>query len=62
MNGPGTIAGGTKAVDADGDGIPDEAEAELGFDAAKNDAMEDKDGDGYVNVEAWANSLVPADY
>lgn len=62
MSGPGTIAGGAKVVDSDGDGIPDEAEKKLGFDTGKNDAMEDKDGDGYVNVEAWANSLVPAGY
>jgi hypothetical protein len=62
MNGPGTIAEGTKAVDTDGDGIPDDAEVELGFDATKNDATEDKDGNGYVNVEEWANSLVPASY
>jgi hypothetical protein len=62
MNGPGTIAGGTVAVDTDEDGIPDEAETTLGYDATKNDAMEDKDGNGYVNVEEWANSLVPASY
>jgi hypothetical protein len=62
MNGPGTIAGGTKAVDSDGDGIPDDAETKLGFDKAANDAMSDKDGNGYVNIEDWANSLVPSGY
>ncbi|KAF2709135.1 polysaccharide lyase family 1 protein [Pleomassaria siparia CBS 279.74] len=62
MNGPGTIASGTKAVDTDGDGIPDDAETKLGFDLSKNDAMLDADGDGYVNIEQWANSLVPAAY
>ncbi|KAH7113896.1 pectate lyase-like protein [Dendryphion nanum] len=62
MNGVGEIAGGTKAADQDGDGIPDGAETKLGFDGGKNDAMEDKDGNGYVNVEEWANSLVPASY
>lgn len=62
MNGPGTINGGTKATDTDGDGIPDDVEKKLGFDATKNDAMVDKDGNGYVNVEDWANSLVPSSY
>ncbi|KAF2251541.1 polysaccharide lyase family 1 protein [Trematosphaeria pertusa] len=62
MSGPGTIAGGTKAVDTDGDGIPDAVETQMGFDPSRNDAMEDKDGDGYTNVEAWANSLVPGVY
>lgn len=62
MNGPGTIAGGTKAVDTDGDGIPDDAETKLGFDKAVNDAMSDKDGNGYVNIEDWANSLIPSGY
>lgn len=62
MQGPGSIAGGTKAVDSDGDGIPDDAETKLGFDKGKNDAMADKDGNGYTNVEDWANSLVSATY
>ncbi|KAF2676466.1 polysaccharide lyase family 1 protein [Lentithecium fluviatile CBS 122367] len=61
MGGVGTIDGGTKAVDSDGDGIPDEAEKKLGFDAAKNDAMT-IGKDGYAYVEAWANSLVSATY
>lgn len=62
MGGVGTINGGTKQTDTDGDGIPDAAETKLGFDPAKNDAMEDKDGNGYVNIEDWANSLVPSSY
>ncbi|KAF2653832.1 polysaccharide lyase family 1 protein [Lophiostoma macrostomum CBS 122681] len=62
MAGPGVIAQGTKAVDSDGDGIPDEVETKMGWDAGRNDAMEDKDGNGYVNVEDWANSLVPGTY
>lgn len=62
MGGVGTIAGGTKPVDTDGDGIPDAAEAQFGFDVNANDAMADKDGNGYVNIEDWANSLVPSSY
>lgn len=62
IGGVGTIAGGTKPVDTDGDGIPDAAEKQLGFDVNANDAMADKDGNGYVNVEEWANSLVPSSY
>jgi hypothetical protein len=62
MGGVGTLNGGTKAVDSDGDGIPDAAEKQFGFDVGSNDAMQDKDGNGYVNVEDWANSLVPSGY
>ncbi|KAF2439744.1 polysaccharide lyase family 1 protein [Karstenula rhodostoma CBS 690.94] len=62
IGGVGTIAGGTKPVDTDGDGIPDAAEEQLGFDVNADDAMADEDGNGYVNVEEWANSLVPSSY
>ncbi|KAF2188960.1 polysaccharide lyase family 1 protein [Zopfia rhizophila CBS 207.26] len=62
MSGPGTIDGGVKPTDTDGDGIPDDAEAKLGTDKGTNDAMGDKDGNGYKNVEDWANSLVPSSY
>lgn len=62
MNGPGTISGGEKRVDSDGDGIPDEVEEKMGGDKGKADSMDDKDGNGYVNVEDWANSLVPEGY
>jgi hypothetical protein len=62
MAGPGSIAQGNKATDSDGDGIPDEVEKKMGWDVGRNDAMEDKDKDGYVNVEEWANSLVPSTY
>jgi hypothetical protein len=62
MSGPGTVNGGTKAIDTDGDGIPDDAETKLGFNKSKDDAMVDTDGNGYVNVEDWANSLVSSSY
>ncbi|KAK7190463.1 pectate lyase C [Paraphaeosphaeria sporulosa] len=62
MGGVGTVSGGAKPVDTDGDGIPDAAETQFGFDVNANDAMGDKDGNGYVNIEDWANSLVPSSY
>ncbi|KAL3421104.1 pectate lyase [Phlyctema vagabunda] len=62
MNGPGTIAGGTVATDTDGDGIPDSAEAVLGTNPNVVDSIGDANGNGYANVEDWANSLVPSSY
>jgi len=61
MGGVGTIKGGTMAVDTDGDGIPDEAEKDLGFDVGKGDAMV-LNSEGYAYVEVWANSLVDGGY
>ncbi|KAK8241556.1 pectin lyase fold/virulence factor [Phyllosticta capitalensis] len=62
VNGPGYIDPGTKRTDTDGDGIPDEAEEKLGTDSSTDDSMKDADGNGYTNVEDWANSLVPSSY
>ncbi len=59
MGGPGTIASGTKAKDTDGDGIPDAVEVAMGTNPNVADSMQDKNGNGYANVEDWANSLVP---
>ncbi|KAK2785774.1 hypothetical protein FQN51_003781 [Onygenales sp. PD_10] len=61
MNRPGEIDGGTVAVDTDGDGIPDDAEAELGTDPAVADSMR-LDASGYTYLKVWANSLVPSSY
>ncbi|KAF3910246.1 hypothetical protein ABW21_db0204185 [Orbilia brochopaga] len=52
------LNGGTKWVDTDGDGIPDDAELRMGTDPNRADSMEDKDGNGYKNIEDWANSLL----
>lgn len=60
MNGPGYLAPGAAPADADGDGIPDDAETDLGTDPSKDDSMAVTDG--YANVERWANSLVPSTY
>ncbi|KAF3084912.1 hypothetical protein TWF569_000733 [Orbilia oligospora] len=55
---PSALNGGTRWVDTDGDGIPDDAEIRMGTDPNKADSMQDKDGNGYKNIEDWANSLV----
>ncbi|KAF2468752.1 pectate lyase-like protein [Lindgomyces ingoldianus] len=48
MNGVGSVDGGSRLVDTDGDGIPDEGEIKVGSDKGKSDAMVDRDGNGYV--------------
>jgi hypothetical protein len=61
VGGVGSVAGDTRMVDTDGDGVPDEAEKRLGFDVGKGDAMVIGE-EGYAFVEMWANSLVAAGY
>ncbi len=49
----------TPPVDSDHDGMPDEWELERGLDPNDvNDGKEDRDGDGYTNVEEYLNWLV----
>ncbi|KAL2817507.1 pectin lyase fold/virulence factor [Aspergillus cavernicola] len=61
MGGPGDLDGGTAFTDTDGDGIPDDAEAELGTDPNVNDSM-GLHSSGYTYLEVWANSLVSESY
>lgn len=61
MGGAGDLDGGSAPTDSDGDGIPDDVEAEIGSDPNTADAMEIHES-GYTFVEAWANSLVPSSY
>ncbi|KAE8420844.1 putative pectate lyase C [Aspergillus pseudocaelatus] len=61
MGGAGDLDQGTTPTDTDGDGIPDDAEAELGTDPNTADSME-LDASGYTYLEVWANSLVPSSY
>ncbi|KAE8315198.1 putative pectate lyase C [Aspergillus transmontanensis] len=61
MGGAGDLDQGTTPTDTDGDGIPDDAEAELGTDPKTADSME-LDTSGYTFLEVWANSLVPSSY
>ncbi|MGD9701051.1 MAG: hypothetical protein AB7Q42_03760 [Acidimicrobiia bacterium] len=56
-----TLPAGTPPVDTDGDGMPDSFESAHGTDPAVADATGDRDGDGYSNIEDWANSLVGED-
>ena len=52
----------TPPVDSDHDGMPDKWELEKGLDADNiNDGAEDRDGDGYTNVEEYLNWLVSGD-
>lgn len=51
---------GTAPPDADSDGMPDGWETPRGLDSAKADGGEDRDGDGYSNVEEYLNGLVTA--
>ncbi|CAE6342567.1 unnamed protein product, partial [Rhizoctonia solani] len=44
--------------DTDGDGMPDDWEIANGLNPNVNDAMQDKNGDGYANIENYINSLV----
>lgn len=61
MNGPGTIALGTVALDTDSDGNPDSVEMQMGTDSKVADSMK-IGASGYTNIETWANSLVPSSY
>ncbi|KAL5362328.1 putative pectate lyase C [Aspergillus floccosus] len=61
MGGPGDLDGGSPPADSDGDGIPDDAETEIGSDPNTADSME-LHSSGYTYVEVWANSLVPSSY
>ncbi|KAL4926393.1 polysaccharide lyase family 1 protein [Aspergillus undulatus] len=57
FGGVGDLDGGETPVDSDGDGIPDDVEAELGTDPNVADSAELADS-GYSWLEVWANSLV----
>jgi len=45
-------------LDSDGDGMPDEWEKSVGFDPLAEDGANDKDADGYTNLEEYLNQLV----
>lgn len=45
--------------DSDKDGMPDYWEKQFNLDSNSNDSMNDKDGDGYTNIEEYVNSTNP---
>lgn len=51
------LAPGTPWTDSDADGMPDAWETAHGHDPAIADGADDRDGDGYTNLEDWLNSL-----
>lgn len=52
------LAPGEAWTDTDGDGMPDDWEAQEGLDPTDPaDGPADRDGDGYTNLEDWLNSL-----
>ncbi|BCS17310.1 polysaccharide lyase family 1 protein [Aspergillus puulaauensis] len=62
FGGVGELDGGSTPTDTDGDGIPDDVEADLGTDPNVKDSTEIDSSTGYSWLEVWANSLVPASY
>ncbi|MFT5355554.1 MAG: pectate lyase [Polyangiales bacterium] len=54
------VSGGTAYADEDVDGMPDVWEATHGFDSANpTDGEEDRDEDGYTNLEEYLNGTLP---
>ena len=51
---------GTPYADADNDGMPDKWETAHGLNPkSAADATQDRDKDGYANIEEYLNSVVP---
>ena len=61
--GYGTLTGGTKLADTDGDGMPDVWEQQYGLNPnSAADAAGDFDGTGQTNVEKYVNTLLDGAY
>lgn len=52
------LAAGTPPQDSDHDGMPDSWEASRGLNPNVDDSAQDRDGDGYTNIEEYLNELV----
>lgn len=60
VNVVGDFTGGTAQKDTDRDGMPDAWETQQGLNPnSAADAMQDKDGDGWVNLEEYINGIAP---
>jgi hypothetical protein len=54
------LKSGTAPSDSDNDGMPDEWEKKFGFDPKEaSENIQDKDKDGYANVEEYLNDTDP---
>ena len=51
------LAAGTPPQDSDRDGMPDSWEISLGLNPNTDDSAQDRDGDGYSNIEEYLNGL-----
>ena len=55
-----TLAVADPNADSDHDGMPDAWEVAYGLQPdEKTDGSQDRDGDGYTNIEQYLNSLLP---
>jgi hypothetical protein len=53
------LKSGPAWIDRDGDGMPDDWERSHGFDPTNaSDGAQDRNGDGWTNLEDWLNSLI----
>ncbi|HET9589464.1 MAG TPA: hypothetical protein VFO91_11820, partial [Anaerolineales bacterium] len=52
------LAAGTPPQDSDHDGMPDRWEREHGLNPHLDDSAQDRDGDGYTNIEEYLDALV----
>ena len=52
------LSSSTPLLDSDDDGMPDEWERSFGLDPLVDDGANDKDADGYTNLEEYLNQLV----
>ena len=55
-----TLAGGAAPSDSDHDGMPDEWETARGLNPNLDDSAQDRNGDGYTNIEEYVNGLFGA--
>src|SRR5690242_13859984 len=59
--GGGNDGGAIVNMDGDQDGIDDDFERAHGLDPTRNDAAEDKDGDGLTNLDEFNRGTLPED-